>query len=211
MEYLKLTSTQKDLLREIGNIGSGNAATSMAKLTNRKINMQVPSVNILDFDQMMEMIGGAEELIVALLFEINGEVPGTVYFILKVEEAEMLVRNLTDNQDFSFTDNCSVDEMTISVLQEIGNIVTGSYLTALSDFTNINMQPSVPHLSIDMAGAVLTMGIIELSQVSDCAIIIDTKIQSIDLKDGIHGHFFFVPFPEALPKLFKALGISEHL
>ncbi|RDW17815.1 chemotaxis protein CheC [Oceanobacillus chungangensis] len=211
MEYFNLTGTQKDLLREIGNIGAGNAATSMAKLTNRKINMQVPSVNILDFDQMMEMIGGPEELVVALLFQINGEVPGTVYFILKVEEAEMLVRNLTDNHDFSLTDNHSVNEVTLSALQEIGNIVTGSYLTALSDFTNINMQPSVPHLSIDMAGAVLTMGIIELSQVSDYAIIIDTKIESSNLEDGIHGNFFFVPHPEALSKLFTALGISEHL
>ncbi|RDW19503.1 CheY-P-specific phosphatase CheC [Oceanobacillus arenosus] len=211
MEYIELTGTQKDVLREIGNIGAGNAATSMAKLTNKKINMQVPSVNILDFDHMMEMIGGPEELIVALLFQISGEVPGNVYFILKVEEAEMLVKNFTNNHELSLTDDNKVDEFTISALQEIGNIVTGSYLSALSDFTNINMQPSVPHLSIDMAGAILTMGIIEISQVSDYVIIIDTQIQSSDLEGGIHSNFFFVPDPEALPTLFTALGISEQL
>ncbi|MFD1850360.1 chemotaxis protein CheC [Oceanobacillus bengalensis] len=207
MKYESLSSIEKDALREIGNIGAGNAATSMSKLVNKKIDMQVPSVKIVGYDEMMELIGGPEETIVAMLFQIKGDVLGTVYFILSLEEAEALIKKIINEDDFSFLNDEESNEMAISALQEIGNIVTGSYLTALSDFTNINMQPSVPYLSIDMAGAVLTVGLLEISQVSDYAIIIDTRISS-DLGDGIHGNFFLLPEPETLPKLFHALGIK---
>ncbi|WP_067729421.1 chemotaxis protein CheC [Oceanobacillus damuensis] len=211
MEYLHLTSYQKDVLKEIGNIGAGNAATSLSKLLDKKIEMNVPSVNVVGYDELMELIGGPEEIIVGLLFRIHGEAPGTVYLILKVEEAEYLVRQLTNDQDFSLFEGKQDKEMSLSALHEIGNIVTGSYLTALSDFTKINMQPSVPYLGIDMAGALLTAGLLEISKVIDYAIIIDTEIKLDDqVKEGIKGNFFLLPDPESFPKIFEALGINDH-
>jgi len=209
MDLLNLTQEQKDVLREIGNIGAGNAATSLSKLLNIKIEMNVPSVNIASFDEIMELIGGPDETIVGLLFKVQGETPGTVYLILSIEEAEYLVRKLTNDSSFSLFDGTDND-MAISVLQEIGNIVTGSYLTALSDFTNINLQPSVPYLGIDMAGAVLTIGLLELSQVSDYAIIIDTEIKRDGSRQDIQGKFLLLPDPESFSKLFQALGIHDY-
>ncbi|MFC4023129.1 chemotaxis protein CheC [Oceanobacillus longus] len=209
MEFNNLSSAQKDVLREIGNIGAGNAATSLSMLLNKRIEMKVPSVSIVNYDELMELIGGPEETIVGLMFRIRGEAPGTVYLLLKVEEAEYLVRKLTGDPEFSLLNNEQNNEMAISALHEIGNIVTGSYLTALSDFTNINMQPSIPYLGIDMAGAILTVGLVELSQVTDFAIIIDTEInRNNESNEGIKGNFFLLPDPDSLTKIFTALGIN---
>lgn len=201
---------QLDVLREIGNIGAGNAATSMAKLINKKIDMQVPSVKIVAFDEVMELIGGPEELIAAVFIRIQGQAPGTVYFILTKKEAEYLVREITSDKEFSLVGDKGPSELAISALQEVGNILAGSYLSALADFTNINMQPSVPSLSIDMAGAILAVGLVELSQVSDYAIIIDTKINEQSSVAGIHGHFLLLPDPASFKKLFTSLGITDH-
>lgn len=205
----RLSTVQMDVLREIGNIGAGNAATSMPKLINKKIDMAVPSVNVVAFDEVMEMIGGPETPIVGIMIHISGEAPGKVYFILSIEEAESLVKSITNEHDFTLLNDKEPNDLVFSALKETGNILTGSYISALSDFTRLQMQPSVPYLSIDMAGAVLTVGLIEVSQVTDYAIIIDTKINDSESADGIHGNFFFLPDPEAFPKIFNALGIEN--
>lgn len=210
MDFKKLSHIQLDVLREIGNIGAGNAATSMSKLINKRVDMDVPSVNVVTFDEMMEIIGGPEQLIVAMFFRIQGEAPGSVYFILSIEEAESLVSQITNGTTLNLLADTEPDELAISVLKEVGNIMTGSYLSALSDFVNINMQSSIPYLSVDMAGAVLTAGLIELSQVSDYAIVIDTEISKQGTKSGLNGHFFLLPDFESIPKFFSALGINGH-
>lgn len=212
MEFTKCFShIQIDVLREIGNIGAGNAATSMSKLINKKIDMQVPSVKIVAFDEVMDMIGGPEELIVAIFIRIQGQAPGTVYFILTKEEAEFLVREITTDSAFTLMGDVEPDPLAISALHEAGNILAGSYLSALSDFTKLQMKPSVPSLSIDMAGAILTVGLLELSQVADYAIIIDTKINEQSVVNGVHGHFLFLSDPATLGKLFASLGIDDNV
>lgn len=205
-----LSSEQLDVLQEIGNIGAGNAATSMSKLLNKKIDMHVPSVKIVAFDEVMDMIGGPENLIVAIMIRIQGNAPGTVFFILTVPEAENLVRQITSDSYFKIFGDEPPSELAISALQEVGNILAGSYLSALSDFTKINMQPSVPSLSMDMAGAILTVGLVELSQVMDYAIIIDTTINELESSDGVNGKFFLLPDPESFDQIFDSLGISNN-
>lgn len=210
MSIRNLSYLELDLLKEIGNIGAGNAATSMSKLINKKIDMQVPSVKIVEFDEVMNMIGGPEELIVAIMFHIEGDTPGTVYFILSRKEAEQLVNQMVPGQENSMFSGIESNPFVISILQEAGNILTGSYLTALSDFLKLNMQPSIPYYSFDMAGAILSAGLIELSQVTDYAIIIDTKINDSEATNGVNGQFFFIPEPESLSKIFHALGIEHY-
>ncbi|MFD1037964.1 chemotaxis protein CheC [Virgibacillus byunsanensis] len=210
MKFYHLSIKHIDVLREIGNIGAGNAATSMSKLLNKKIDMQIPSVNIVAFDEVMDLVGGPDNPIVAIYIRIKGQAPGSVFFILSIEEAEHLVREITTDTNVKLLSEEQPSEIAISALHEAGNILAGSYLSALSDFTEINMQPSVPHLSVDMAGAVLTVGLLELSHVSDYAIIIDTKINDNEETNGIHGHFFLLPDPESIPKIFTALGIDDH-
>lgn len=211
MTSKKLSDLEKDVLREIGNIGAGNATTSMSQLINKQVMMEVPSVKIVTINEMMEIIGGPEKLIVAIFFRIKGEISGTVYFVLTIGEAEYLVRQMTANENVAIMDeNGKRDDLAISVLQEIANILTGSYLSALADFTNINMTTTIPYLSIDMAAATLVTGLIELSQVTDYAIIIDTKITGSEAGEGAKGHFLLVPDPDSIPELFTALGINQN-
>lgn len=210
MNFTKLSGLELDLLKEIGNIGAGNAATSMSQLINKRVDMQVPSVKIVEFDEVMEIIGGPEKLIVAIMFHIEGDTPGTVYFILSEEEAEQLVSRMMPGQDGSLFNGTDPNPFVVSILQEAGNILTGSYLTALSDFLKLDMQPSVPYFSFDMAGAILSAGLVELSQVTDLAIIIDTKINDNEVENGITGQFFFMPEPESLSKIFNSLGIKHY-
>src|SRR5699024_4400194 len=140
----KLTEFQKDVLREIGNIGAGNATTSMSQMIEKEIVMEVPSVNIVTINEMMDLIGGAEKLIVAIFFRIKGEITGTVYFILTLEEAQNFVHEMTQMEDLVLMDEAhNINEMAVSVLQEMANILTGSYLSALADFTQLHMVPTV--------------------------------------------------------------------
>lgn len=210
MELKKLSSMQLDILREIGNIGTGNAVTSMAELMNQRVDMETPSVNILTFDEMIDVIGGPETLIVAMFFRIEGDAGGTVYFILTIDEANHLVQSIAGDTTFDLLSPTSEETIGISALKEVGNIVTGSYLSALSDFTKINFYSSVPYLSVDMAGSILTSGIIDLANISDYVIIIDTKINNNNQKSEFQGHFLLIPDPESLPEIFKTLGVNGY-
>lgn len=209
MNSKKLSNLQKDFLREVGNIAAGNATTAMAKLIDQRIQMEVPSVKVITVNELMDIIGGPEKLVVTIFFRIEGELPGTVYFVLTLEEAEYLVKKTTMNDEIVLFENGEPSELAISVLQETANILTGAYLSAISDFTNIKMTTTVPYLSIDMAAATLVTGLVELSNVTDYAITIETTLADSTSEGGASGQFLLIPDPPSIPKLFHALGIDD--
>jgi len=209
MDFNKLTNVQKDILREVGNIGAGNAATSMSKLIDKKVFIQVPSVKVVDFNELMDLIGGPDNVIVGMFFRIDGEIPGSVYFLLSMESAEFLIREITNNPSFVLKEADATNQLAFSALSEVGNIVMSAYLSAMSDFTKIHMQPTVPHLGIDMAAAIVTTGLIEISQQADYTIMIDTKIEREYSSDIITGNFLFMPDPAHFSKIFRALGMDH--
>ncbi len=201
-----ITEFQLDVLREIGNIGAGNAATALSKLLNKQVDMNVPRVLVLPFHEISEFVGGEECLIITVFLRIEGDVPGNMFFILNQDAAKVLAKELVcDEAD---QDAGLFSEIELSALQEIGNILAGSYLTSLSDLTKLNLQPSVPALAIDMAGAILSYGLIELGRSGDYALVIDTRIEpSPDISSQLAGHFFLLPDPESFEKLFSSLGV----
>ncbi|MCH1623761.1 chemotaxis protein CheC [Fredinandcohnia quinoae] len=212
MSFLEqINSTHIDILKEIGNIGAGHSATALSKLLNKKINMNVPDVKIVSFEEMMELVGGPDNIVASVFLRIEGDVPGNMFFILQLNHANKLIQEMIGDSQFSF-DNPSSSELGFSAFQELGNILSGSYLSSLSDFTNLNMFPSVPALSVDMFGAIIGYGLIELSQVSDYAIVIDTAINENEKQDkeNIYGHFFLLPDPDSFDKVFKALGVLSN-
>ncbi|MEH7440933.1 chemotaxis protein CheC [Bacillus sp. JJ1122] len=206
--HIKISDMHIDILKEVGNIGAGHAATALSTLLNKKIDMKVPNVRVVSFDEMMEMAGGAESVIASVFLRIEGDAPGSMFFVLPLQQAEKFIRLLIGDQTFSFLDS-EVNELALSALQEMGNILSGSYLSSLSDFTQLNLMPSVPALSIDMAGAVISFGLLELSQASDYAIVIDTALNEDDgqADESVKGHFFLLPDPESFNTIFKALGV----
>ncbi|AYV66033.1 MULTISPECIES: chemotaxis protein CheC [Niallia] len=211
MGYINdINSLKLDVLREIGNIGAGHAATSLSKLLNKKIDMKVPDVQIVTFDEMMEMAGGADNIVAGVFLRIEGDVPGSMFFILPLEQATKLVQDMIGDPSVNLA-KPPYDELSMSALQELGNILSGSYLSSLSDFTKLSLYPSVPALAIDMVGAIVTYGLVEHSQVSDYAIVINTELngEEITLADTVNGHFFLLPDPDSFAALFQSLGVKD--
>lgn len=212
MDYInRISFKHLDVLKEVGNIGAGHSATSLSKLLNKKVDMTVPNVKIVSFNELMEWLGGPEVVFASVFLRIEGDIPGSLFFVLSIEQAESYIKQLIADDNFSLRQS-SYDEIGISAFQELGNILTGSYLSALSDLTELSIYPSVPALSIDMFGAVISHGLIELSHVSDFAIIVETVIKEEDHNEveTVKGHFFLLPDPNSFKKLFDALGVTDE-
>ncbi len=192
---------QLDVLREVGNIGAGNAATALSKMLHTKIDMNVPMVKVLNFAQIEDYVGGGDKLVVTVFLRIEGDVPGNMFFMLDLDSAHNLILHMLGDDEFPE----HFDEMELSALQEIGNILAGSYLSALADFTQLDLYPSVPAISVDMAMAILGYGLIELGRIGDYALVIDTTFTNGDEK--VEGHFFLIPDPPSFKTLFAALGV----
>lgn len=199
--FTKFGDFQFDVLREIGNIGAGHAATALSKLMQKEIDMKVPQVRIIPFDEVADCVGGAENVVVTVFLRVEGDSPGNMFFILDMDSAMHLLHQVTG---ISKTVQ-EWEEMEVSALHEIGNILTGSYLSSLADFTQLNLQPSVPGLAVDMAGAILSYGLYALGQSGDFALTIDTAF--FEGNEQVKGNFFLIPDPESLPILFRSLGV----
>lgn len=195
---------QLDTLKEIGNIGAGNAATSLSQLLQKPIEMRVPDVSIIGFDEIADVVGGPEEVVVSVFLRIEGELPGCMFFTLSLHSARQLLESIMVNENEG-----EFDELELSALQEVGNILSGSYLSSLADFTGLNLQPSVPALAIDMAAAILSYGLIEVGKVGDLALLIDTTVLDLSLEEdnNITGKFFLLLDPDSFEKLFATLGV----
>lgn len=205
----KITSLHLDVLKEIGNIGAAHAATALSNLLQKKIDMRVPNVQMVSFNEMMELAGGSENVVVGIFLRIEGDAEGSMFFVLPVEQANRFIRRLIRDESFDFYSPDLVSELGLSAMQEMGNILSGSYLSALSDFTGLKIFPTVPGLSVDMFGAIISIGLIELSQVSDSVIVINTSIYEDVISDDeeVRGHFFLLPDPDSFEAIFKALGV----
>lgn len=198
----ELNNMQLDVLKEIGNIGAGSAATAMAKMLDHKIDMKVPRAKILEFKEINEILGGAELIVVGILLQISGDLTGYIMFILRYEAATTLVNLLMGRKSITTEEFTELD---ISALKEIGNIMASSYLSALSTLTNLRIKPSVPELAIDMAGAILSVPAIQFGKVGDTALYIETEF--LDGNERIIGEFFLIPDIETYDVLLKALGV----
>lgn len=191
-----------DALREIGNIGSGNAASSLAMMLSDQIDILVPVVRILDYEQVMEELGGPEQMIVGLLLCLDGDVNGMIMFLLHQNFANTLLASLIGEADVGGT----VDEMSYSALQEVANIMAASYVNAIADLTGFTINVSVPSMCVDMLGAILSVPAIHYANISDKMIFIEDKFHGKDL--NAPNHILLIPDVESLDKIMTSLGIE---
>lgn len=200
----ELTSMKLDVLREIGNIGAGNATTALSVMLNSNLRMESPVVKVLDFDGIPEMIGGADTIVAAVLTCFSGEVSGMMLFILEMEEAKNLAGTMlgkTYADDFE-----GFDHMDKSVLKEVGNILMSSYINSIGALTNMQFRTEPPAICIDMAGAVLSLPISQLGKVGDKALVIDSKF--LDNERPINGFLMLVTDEVSYQRIFESLGIG---
>jgi len=203
-DILKLTTIQLDALKEVGNVGAGNAATALSQIINRKIDMTVPEVAILPLGDVPDVVGGPDVMVAGVYLRVFGPAPSSILFLLPRDSAFALVDMLMGRERGLTSTLDSMDE---SALLEIGNILAGAYLNALSFFTKFTLLPSIPALAMDMAGAILSVILIQLGQMGDHALVIETEFSTES--DGVKGHFFLIPDPGSLGTILSAIGVKE--
>lgn len=202
MPYGEMDAMHMDVLREIGNIGAGNATTALAKLINAKIDMKVPKVALVDFQHLASIVGNEEDLMVAVMVTLSLDVDGMMMFLMDKKSAIYLIEQMMAGSGMPVDEK--LGELERSVIGEIGNIITGSYLSALASLLNMKIDMSIPYLSIDMAGAILSVPAIEFGKIGDEVLLIQTDFgDEVEVK----GFFILIPNQDSYARILKTLGM----
>ncbi len=204
MGFEDLNSISKqyiDVLRELGNIGAGNATTALAQMLQCKVDMKVPQVKLLAFNEVGATMGGEEQIMVGIYLMVEGDITGSIMFLQKLESAKHLVSMLMGMEE---SEESEFSEMELSALKEIGNIITASYLNSLSTITNLKIVPSIPDICIDMASAILSVPAIEFGALGDNILLIQTQFTD---EIELDGYFVLIPDLESYEKIMSSLGM----
>jgi len=203
MPFRELNNVQMDILKEISNIGMGHAATALSQMIGHPVQLRVPHITITEISQVPDYLGGAEKMTVGITLQILGDARGSIMLLFPQESAHRLLCQLLGEQSQALI----MDEVTISTLKEVGNILASAYLSALGNMLHKTLIPSVPLLAFDMAGAVVDYVLIDLSKSSDLAMLVETDFTGEPSSElTIKGHFFLLPDPSTLQIFLDAAG-----
>ena len=202
MPSMVLNELQRDALKEVGNIGAGHAATALSQLLNTTGKLAEPTIDVLKFRDLSNRIGGAERSVAALHMYIRGEAPGQMVVLFDRDQAAEFVnvfikRIIGDIQIF--------DSIVASTLKELGNIIAGSYLTALISLTGINLLPSVPTLSYGSVQAAFRT-LMSILPDQDVFLI---ESQFLDKDRAVSGQFILIPETGSLQPLLSVFGVND--
>lgn len=205
MSDFLLDEMTRDALREFGNIGAGHAATALSILLGGRVTMSVTDARLCPFGEIVSVVDGEETLVAAVFIRLQGEIPGNMFVLFTLPSVDRLLNRLIGDIDVrdDYTD------LELSAIAEVGNILSGAYVTAISDLCGISLNQSVPSVAIDMAAAVLDIGLMMSGNDNNEAILISTAVghggQHID------GHFFMLPDFNGTASLLDILrGIVNH-
>jgi chemotaxis protein CheC len=197
-----LSPLQLDALREVGNIGSGNAAVALSTMVDKKVLLSVPRASLVPLVKVSDLVGGAETPVVGIYLHISGDASGSMLLLLAETSANELAHLMVSREnEFDLT---TVEQ---SALQETGSILAGSYLNALSQMTGILLRPSVPGFAMDMAGAIIDFILVEISQSDDYVMVIETEFDIME--HVIKGHLILFPDLGSLDIILGRLGVSD--
>lgn len=202
MSLEKVTENYFDVLREIGNIGAGNAMTALSQMLQCKVDMQVPQVKLLEFKDVGALMGGEEQIMVGIYLAVEGDITGSIMFLVKQDSAKHLVNKIMMGMGGS--EGSGLNEMELSAMKEVSNIITGAYLNSLSALTNLKIYPSPPELAVDMAGAILSVPAIEFGAIGDKILLIQSQFYDDTMIDG---YFILIPDLESYAKILRSLGM----
>lgn len=198
----ELSCTYFDVLKELGNIGAGNAMTALSGMLNSRVDMAVPQVRLLDFQEVGAFLGGEEKVFLAVYLNVCGDISGSMMFLIETEGAKKLVSKILPPDMMSADEN--MNDMEFSAMQEVGNIITGAYLNALSELTHLKIMPSPPDLVVDMAGAILSVPAVAFGIMGDQILLIESQFES---ELNLAGYFIMVPDVESYVKILTSLGL----
>ena len=200
-----LTPLQLDALREVANMGAGHAATALSQMTGGTIMISVPRLNITHLDEVPPQFGAAEEPVAAVLLDMLGDLTGRTLLVFPkptvMRMAELMLRRPAGS-------SVALGELERSAIKEAGNILSGAYLNALSDFMGMVLLPSPPTLVVDMSHAILTPACLGETFTSDYVFVVETEFFMEDLKERLHGFFFLMPDPASLHAILRAVRLA---
>ncbi|NOZ58191.1 MAG: chemotaxis protein CheC [Euryarchaeota archaeon] len=196
-----MSEEQQDAFKEIGNIGAGHASTALSEMINKRVTMVVPRAYVVPIRRVPEVVGGYEVPIVGIYLNVSGDIPGKILIALPAETARYLVRELLGEEP---TPEFSAP-LEQSALEELGNIISGSYLSALGEFLNRRFVPSTPSMAYDMAGAVVDLIVIELGERVNYAVTIETRF--VIASCSLSAQFFFLLDEESYRKVLEVIGM----
>lgn len=197
-----------DALAEVGNIGAGTAATALSQMTGARIDLGVPRVSLVPVEDVPARVGGDDTTVVAVLLEVTGDAPGRVVIMIPVSAAHALVATLMGQPppEPDAALEADFDELALSALQEVGNVLTSAYLGALSSFTGLMMEPTPPAVGVDMAFALLADAVVDVAETSGQALLIETDFA--DTAEPTAGALLYIPTPAALEAVLERLGLG---
>ena len=199
MAQNEFTPLQLDALKEVSNIGAGNAATALSMMLGKKIDMTVPAVNVIKLEELINNVG--EEEVAGIIVRVIGDIQGSVLLVFKGHVAKQIVSMLIGKQEEEFS------ELGNSALCEIGNIVSGSYMNAIAQFTGLAVAPSVPAVAYDMLSAILATTFVESGQYDEYILDIETIFLDEE-SSSLGANFYYIPVPGSIEKILKTIGLK---
>lgn len=201
MSLEQITETYYDVLKEIGNIGAGNAMTALSQMIQCKVDMKVPQVRLLDFNEVGNLVGGEEQIMLGVLLGVEGDITGSMMFLIGEDNAKHLIQKITMGM---LPPGTEFEEMGLSAMKEVGNIITGAYLNSLSTLTNLKIYPTPPSLTVDMAGAILSVPAVQFGILGDKILMIQSQFYD---EIELDGYFILIPDLESYSKILVSLGL----
>ena len=192
-----------DVLREIANIGSGNAASALSRMLAQPVEIAIPNIKITGFNEACDFLGGPEAVMVGVLLMLSKSLQGMMMFLLPVDVVCDLVNILTGSDIKRQSD---IDEMGFSAIREVANIMSGSFVGAISDMTSMPIDISPPEYTLDMLGSIMSVPSIYYAKISDTLLLIDNELEIAGNKT--RASVMLLPDIPSLEKLMSSLGID---
>lgn len=189
-----------DVMKEIGSIGTGSAATALSDMIGETVRMTVPEIEIKSFNDAITVLGGPEDVVAAVLVRMSGNITGTMLFLLRMDFVNAILSRILGKK---VKDYSELYEMEISVLTEVGNIMISSYMNAISKLADLDVQMSVPAIAVNMLGGIMSVPMAEMGYETDELMLIDGKL--VLNEERFDSTILMLPNIESLNKLMNKL------
>ncbi len=201
VRYEDISDYGKDVLREIGSIGTGNAATSISSILGCDVSISLPDIQILGFSEAVSFLGDPEEPIIAVVTEMKGGITGLMMFLMRIDFAKTMIKALAGIEIEDYND---IDDYSTSVITEIGNILISSYISSLSSFTDLDVNLSVPAIAVNMLGGVIDAPVAEIGHETNKLMLISGRF--IIGNEQHESNLLLIPSVKSLGAILERFG-----
>jgi len=198
-----INDIHKDVLREIANIGSGNAASSLSRMVGQAIDIKIPDIHVMGFNEAIDFLGGPETIMIGTLLFMTDGIDGMMMFLLPIEVVCDLVNMLMGTEIKSHEE---IDEMGYSIINECSNIMSASFVTAVAEMTDLLIDISPPEATLDMLGSIMSVPSISFANIGDSLLVMKNELE-IEGKTT-SANVLMLPDMPSLKKLMSSLGID---